>query len=271
MSQLPNPSQPSIGSTKLVIIALVLAVVAVVANSLYIRNIRNQVAQDSFEAYVLTRSVLPGDRLRTNDVRSITLPKSFQTSLTELGAMDKTGLDIRMNSTDQPIRRSASAGEILRYIHFEIPEGKDIDTKIPVGKRLVSLPVNSRTLPGALREGMFVDIEAPFQTGGALPQVMPVMENVKIIAIGSRSVYDDNDATRSRAVGSYYSITIEVDPADATRLSMVQRLAAGDFEIQVRNPGDTKLVKITNPRSAVNQEVLDLVEKKMASPPAPKR
>lgn len=256
------------GGTRLVIVALVLAILAVVANSLYIASVRRQVQQDSFEAFVLTRSVLPGDRLRKQDIKKISLPRSFEAGFKELGAMDETGLDVRINSNDT-VRRSVSAGDILRYMHFDIPEGKDIDTKIPSGMRLVSLPVNSRTIPGAMREGMYVDIEAPFQTGGALPLVLPVMENVKVIAVGTRTIYDDNDAVRSRPMGSYYSITIEVTPQEATSLSMVQRLAVGEFDIQLRNPGDTKLVKI--PGGGINPAVLALVDKKIVEPPPARR
>ena len=193
--------------------------------------------------------------------------------MNEFGAVDESYLDMRLDS--DTVQRRIGAGDILRYVHFDKTGAENIDTKITPGRRLVSLPVDSRTLPGALREGMHVDIEGSFQTGGAIPQVMTIMEDVKVIAIGTRTVYDESDSGAYRAPTSYHAITIEVKPADATSVAMIERLVVGDFQIEIRNPGDTALAKISpNEQSAdsdINPKVLDLIDKKAMEPPAAKR
>ena len=62
-------------------------------------------------------------------------------------------------------------------------------------------------------------------------------------------------------------------PQDATNLAMIERLAVGDFEIQIRPPGDTKLVKIPPPSadSGINPAVIDLLRKRLGEAPAVKR
>ncbi|MCE9592515.1 MAG: Flp pilus assembly protein CpaB [Planctomycetes bacterium] len=270
MSQAQSGQTTPQGGTKLVIVAVVLALFAVVVLNLYVAQVRRAVEQDSFEVCVLTRSLMPGDKIKKEDVKTVRVPKSFKDSLNTLSAMEKADLDSRIDSMER-VERPASAGSIVTFPMFQAPEGRrDLDKNIKPGFRLVSLPVNSRTVPGALREGMMVDIEAPFNLGGALPVTLPVMERVHVIAVGARTVYDDTGTPgRQRVTGSYNSITLEVTPDEATDLSMIERLASGEFEIQVRNPTDTDTPKIKT--GGINPEVLDLIDRKHHEAPPAKR
>lgn len=263
MNQAPVPNQPDEGNPKLLIIAIALAVVAVVLTNIYIERVRRQVEENSFDVYVLTRAVRPGDRMTERDVRKLAVPQKFKDSFEGLGAMDEAGLKTRL-AERETLQRAASAGSVLTYAMFLAEGGDDLDRNIAPGKRLVSLPVNSRTAPGALREGMFVDIEATFATGASLPVTLPVMENVKVVALGTRTVYDDDTGARQRPIARYQSITIEVSPDEATHLSMVQRLMIGDFDLHLRNPRDAARPKI--PEGGINPAVLDLIERRHQRP-----
>lgn len=270
MSQ-TNPSQPAPGGAKLVIVAGVLALLAVIVLNFYIAHIRREIAASSFTVFVLNRSVQPGEVIKKTFVNEVRVPLSFRESLNSLGLVDDVSLTNRITS-QQRFEQGAPAGSMLTFDLFNAPSGRrDLDRNITDGKRLVSLPVNSRTVPGALREGMMVDIEAPFNVGGALPVTMPVMERVKVIAVGSRTIYDD-EATQgrgSRPSGTFHTITIEVDPLDATHLSDIQRLAVGGFEIHLRNPADPSNPKIKS--GSINPEVVEMIDRRRREAPTTRR
>jgi Flp pilus assembly protein CpaB len=244
----------------------------VVLNYFYVENVRKGENEKSFNVFIATRSLKPGDRLKERDAEAIQLPRRFEQSFVRMGAM--TDSDMASVYDKEQVKRSVPSGTILIHNHFVEPtDARELDLNITNGMREVSLPVNSRTISGVLRAGMWVDIEAPFQVGGSLPLVMPVLERVQLKAVGSQSAADADQGGRSRSPSSYHTITIEVTPKDATSLAMIERLAVGDFEIQIRPPGDTKLVKIPPPSadSGINPAVMDLLRRRLGEPPAPKR
>ncbi len=247
------------GNTRLVVVALVLAVLSVVLTNFYISSVRKQNQLDSFRVYILQIPRAAGDKIRRKDVRAVRVPDTptFREAFDQIGAIDQTGLDIRMTQKE-PLKRNASSGQILMFRHFTSEDRQAIDQKIARGKRLKVLSINSRTVPGALRVGMFVDLEAAFGSQRGLV-VLPVMERVKVIALGNTTAYDT--AGRSRRQSRYNSITIEVTPRQATQLNQIERTMTGDFDLAVRNPGDTALIKI--PSGGINSKVLDLIDLRM--------
>lgn len=247
------------GGTKLVLVAFMLAVLSVILINFYIESVRSQAAEKTFTVYQLTKSVRAKDRIAKKDIRPIKLPDRFKEAFDQLGAVDSVDLDVRAKEKEQ-YRRSANTGEIITYSLFIAPGSKDIDTNIEKGLRQISLPVNSRTAPGVLHEGMYVDIEAAFNIGAALTKQLTVMECVKIIAIGTRTIYDEASGGQN-ALRRYNTITIEVTPDQATQLSYVQRMMIGDFDLHLRNPEDKKLVKID--QGGINPELLDLIESRL--------
>ena len=76
MTQLNSPQPPATGGTKLVIIAVGVAIFAVILNSLYISSIQRRATEDTFGVFVLTRSVLPGERLKKQDVKKVAAPRA---------------------------------------------------------------------------------------------------------------------------------------------------------------------------------------------------
>ncbi len=254
-----NPSPPT-GSTRLVLVAGLLAVLAVVLTNVYIERVRTQATESSFNAYVLARTVRSGDQLKSEYVKPVKVPEKFKDSFKDLGAMDEEDYRVRLADKER-FQRSANAGDILTYAMFITPTGKDLDRNITTGRRMISLPINSRTAPGALHEGMYVDIEGAFHTGASVPETLPVMERVKVIALGTRTVYDEQGGSRRRRQSrSFKTITIEVTPDEATQLSMVQRITIGEFELHLRHPDDRVQAKI--PEGGINPAVLQLIHQR---------
>lgn len=255
MSNPPRPTEASPPGAKLVLFALGLALLAVILTNVYIEMVRRSGSEDTIGVYLLTRSVRPGDVLKQQDVQLHRFPAAFRDSFQAMGAMDKPGLDIRL-TTREPTQRTASQGDLLTFRLYDPPSSSELDRNIKPGHRQKSLQVNSRTLPGALREGMYVDLLAPFNLGGAV-QVVPVIERVRVIALGSRTIYDDTDAGRSTR--SFQTITIELESDQVLQLTALERLAAGDFELHLRNPADNSTPHI--PDGGVNPRLLELIRK----------
>lgn len=264
LTQLP-PNRPGASlagpSPRLLLVAVLLAVASVVLTNLYVAQVRAQVDQQSFEVFLLTASVQPGEVLRQNNVRSVRVPMSFATSFEQLGYVDRSALEARMYDRE-PVQRAATQNAIVTFSLFTPPGGADIDRQITPGRRWISLPINSRTAPGSLRIGMFVDLEGVFIGEDGRTTILPVMERVKVIALGDETMFDPDDMAARRR--SFQTMTIEVSPAEATQLNMAQRVVVGEFHLHMRNPGDEQLVKI--PEGGVNPRVMSLVSRALNTP-----
>lgn len=258
----PSQQPPQGGSTKLLIIALVLGAITVMANLAYLQIVKQQAQQKVFKVYQLIRPIKAGRTIQLDDLEPLQLPESVRPGFDAMGAIYQDALANRLGR--EVLQESVSQGQLLTYSLFQQSKDRSVDEKIAMDKRWISLTINSRTVPGALRVGMYVDIEAPFNVGGAYPEILPVMERVQIQALGMTTIADPNASDRPGR--NFQTITIEVTPNEATQLATIQRVMAGDFELQPRNPKDTKLVKI--PLGGINPAVLSLLAKITRENPA---
>lgn len=255
MTQWPAGSQAPQGSSKVVIVALVLAGVALVAVNVYIEYVRSQMREGQLVVYRLNQAIEPGDELSEEMLIATPVPASYRESYDDAV---KAGDDLEAR-LGQTFERYADRQDFLTYDLFVDPEEHELDRRITMGNRLVALPVNARSITRGLRPGMFVDIEAPFPgTGGS---VVPVIERVRVLMVGEYSIADEADAgvRRPSSLGNYSTISIEVTPAQATQLARISRIVTGDFFIHVRNPGDRDYRKIEG--GGINPEVLQLLDR----------
>lgn len=250
----PIPAAPTnkSGNGKVLLLGLGLAVVAVVLMNVNVEMVRSQARPGEFTVYRLEASIQPGDVLRERDLSEVRVPEEFEDAFGN--AVDATGLNARVGEV---FRRSAARGAVLTYELFLEPEGGNLDGLIARDMRLIALPVNPRSLPAVLRPGMFVDIEMPLRGEGSLPRILPVMEYVKVLAVGRHSIAEEQQ-TAARRSNTFSTISIEVTPQQATQLARISAAAAGDFIIHLRNPADTRQPKI--PTGGINPTVIDLVE-----------
>ena len=262
----PRPTTPTgTGGAKLMIVAVLLAVVAVLLTNFYIEMIRREVTEKGFKVYKLTKPLSRDTPLEKKHVEPVAVPKKFAASFRSLNTINEIDLKIYL-AERAPLQRSAKEGELLTYEMFTSEGGRNLDQNIRKGKRWVSLPINSRTVPGALRPGMFVDIAGTFPTGGSLPETLPVMELVKVEALGTRVAVASENDTRRSAARRYQTLTIEVTPEEAAKLTEVQKLLEGEFDLLLRNPDDNERPNI--PNGGVNPVLVDLVlrRQRMAAP-----
>lgn len=247
-SPVPLPAQP--GGTRLVIVALVVALAAVVLVNLYVEMIRRQSAPRTFTVYFLETSIPAGRRLNKDDVRAEQVPLQFQ------GAFKNTvGEDGLASRLGEVLQRPAIMGQPLTADLFAVSAAERDDGTISTSKRRVPLRVNSRTLPGSLLPGMYVDIAAPFPSAG----VKMVMERVQVRALGQLTSAEEASAVgpSRRRIGNYPTIEIDVTPDEALALSRIQQIITGDFELYLRNPADADTPQI--PSGGINPDVLQLI------------
>jgi len=249
-----SPSHAEKNDMRIVLIAAIVALVAVILVNVYIERVRAETREETFTVYILRRSVQPGDAFKQQDVRQEQVPVRFRDAFP--GALDEMEMATRTGRAR--FRRFAPEGAVLDFSLFQRREESNFDRQITRGKRLVALPVNSRTIPGNVRPGMFVDVEAPFGTAAG-PKVLPVLERVKVFAVGQHTMIEESEAGNDRGGSNYRTITIEVEPRQATLLADIQRIALSGFELHLRNPDDPKHPKI--PEGGINPRILELLNR----------
>lgn len=253
MAQTQSSAPP--GSNKLIIIAAAVAVAAVIAVNLYVAMIKKQVHEGQFTVYRLATSLKPGDKITSKSVDAVAVPKRFWDSFEGMVREESgSGDDSLTAQIGQRVRVPVRRNQFLAYDLFTDPNNIELDTRINPNMRLVALPVDPRTLPGSLQPGMKVDIEAQFP-GGSI-NVMPVMENIEVFSVGTRSIVSDESAG-SRGQRSFSTISIQVTPEEATNLEKIKKLVMGEFELHLRNPTDSSTPNI--PEGGINPRVLQLL------------
>jgi len=252
----PSSTKTPPGSNRLVIIAAAVGLLAVILVNIYVAMVKRQVQEGEFTAYRLTTSLKPGDKLSQKSVKAVSIPRRFKDSFQGMVIEDPVGRDDNLTAQlGLRVKIPARRNQFLSYDLFTDPNDTELDTRISPNLRLVALPVNPRTLPGSLQPGMYVDIEAQFP-GGNL-NVLPVMERVEVFNVGTRSIADNTQDTRRRQ-NNFNTISIQVNPEEATSLEKIKKLVIGDFELHLRNPSDDSTPNI--PEGGINPRVLRLLD-----------
>lgn len=262
MSQFPSTGPGAAqqqGSTRLVVIALVVALAAVILMNIYVEVAKSRAAGGTITIYRVTTTLEPGDRVEADDLEPLEVPERFAQTYVNAVKQGPSGQSERLGEV---VRRRVEANQFLEYEHFTEDRRDELISQIQTGKRLIALPVEPDILP-SIRPGMQVDIEAPFAGGGAVTDVLTIMEDVRIMAVGQRSVIEERqEEGGNRRLGNYRTISIQVDPEQATQLSKIQKIIVGPFELHIRPPDDPsrKLQDADgNPIYGINPKVLEKI------------
>jgi len=136
--------------------------------------------------------------------------------------------------------RPVQKGRALRRADVFDEHLKDFSDQIEPGMRAITLETDElNSISQMLRPGNLVDLYliAP-QPGGNGQQVLPLIEQVKIVATGQNLRPAEGGAPvgqPGREVG-YTTITVEVTPVEAARLALAQQ--SGRIRAVLRNPED---------------------------------
>lgn len=232
VANVPRPAAAR-SNTMLLGAAVGIAIFAVVLTNIYITMVRQQVEDQGIVVYKLLRNVEPGYSLRSKDIEEVRIPSKFEEYAS--GWMKAADMDNYVDVPKLRILRSARQGDPVTLDLWQ-EESTQLDYKITPGKRGCPLPISSRTAPGILRPGMYIDLYATFPMPGQVPKTLPVMEYVKVVAVGS--VTEDTNTDRRI---SYSTVTVEVEPADAQALLTISKFIGSEgFDPLVRQPKDNQ-------------------------------
>jgi Flp pilus assembly protein CpaB len=253
-----SSNEPAGGSPKLVLIALVLALAAVVLVNVYIGVVRSSAQPGEFTVFRLRTGLQPGDELDADDVEPVRVPDTFESAFTNAVKPQQENGDVPARVGDT-IRQAGRMNDILTYRLFEERDENRLDKNIDQGKRGITLLADPKSLAG-LRPGMYVDLVAPFFVDGKR-RAMVVMEQVKLVSIGAQSIGDSaqGDFNASNAE----SIRIQVNADQVTTLTEIANMAAGPFKLPLRNPGDEGTPKLEPGR--INDTLVQMLDEQTST------
>ena len=254
----------------MVIVAFGLALAAVIMTNLYI-GFQQSGNLNTFEVYTLTRSVESGDKFKNNDWQPLILPAKLKPHFEALGAMSRSDITSWVNK--ERFERPARRGAPLTHNMFIADGSRLLDVMVQPGTRHMDLPVNWRLVPAGVRPGVRIDLEANLDTGRGIPEVILIMESVKVVGVNRLTLESEQLTHASRRDGlrgSIKKITIQVKPEQSSTLSLIEKIAIGDFELRLRNPDD-QTRRLDVPPGAINPEVLDLLNQLREQPATARR
>jgi pilus assembly protein CpaB len=194
---------------------------------------------------VASRDLVKGDRLDANSLSVREIPSDF----VDPNAI--TPNDFENIEGEVLIQNLASGKPLLRsFIDREFP--KDFSDTLALKRRAMTIQIDEvNSFSGLLRPGNRVDIlvkTAPAKkTDGSVSEdgdrILPVLENVEVIATGRDSAHDYEEKVRLLRIGyevqpeqSFTTITLNVTPREAALLSIAKE--KGDFIALLRNRKD---------------------------------
>ena len=270
MSQNPAPPTPGSASapesTKLIVIALILAVLAVILVQVYIQAVKSGSAEESFPVFRLRVAKDPGDELTDDDVERLTVPDRFRDSFRDIVEDNGQGQPLRLGDE---FTRHVEPYELLTHRLFESVDDEADRRLIQQGFRGVALPVVAERLPEPLRAEMRVDLLAPVRSQTTQPDILVVMENVRIVSVGDRNIEDDRVTDTRRRGNNFQTITIEVPPEEAVLLTEIAEVVqqVGVFHVLLRSPDDRTPFVIET--GGINDEVLTRLNLTASTPSTP--
>lgn len=250
----------SAGDNRLVVIAVVLGVVAVILQMIYVQWVKSAAGTDEFTVYRFEVGLEKGEELQQDDLEAVPVPVRFRETFR--GAIKSDQLENYLGSR---LERPTQQSDLLTFELFQEPVGRTLALEVDPDKRLVPIPVQSDRLQGLLRPGDRVDLAAPIPVRGSTqPEVMPVMSDVRVMAVGRRSVIEEAEGVSDR-MRSFTHIRIQVTPQQWLDLTRIENLATGPFFVAIRNPsrdGSSGLVEddVLPPPGQIYQPLLELIE-----------
>lgn len=262
MSQSPASasSASSSGSTQLVLIAGVIALIAVVLMNVYVELRASAQAEKTVTYYRLRVDRDRGDELKPGDVESIKIPEMY------MDAFSADALPEDRTSPGQPVGGfgnrffsiSARAGEVLRDSMFIRNTSNRFGLDIDKGNRLVTIPISTANQPPSLSPDDFIDVWAYVNRRTGAEAVL-VMERVQVRLVGNRIIESGSDVSETRTV-KYGNITLEIRNAEFPKLANIQsRVQGQQFFIAVRDPGDRTLT-LDVEAGVANPDIMDMLQ-----------
>ena len=136
----------------------------------------------------------------------------------------------------QPLAYPLKAGEMILWGLMETQRAPTFSARIDPGHRAMTVAVDEiNSISGMLEPGDSIDLVVTIDKDGK-KRTFPMMQNVLVMATGSRSVDDPASGERR----SYSTVTIDTTPQQAQNIIVARD--AGKITALLRNPGDKQVV-----------------------------
>lgn len=176
----------------------------------------------------------PGASLTSGDVVTIGLPSGVADSL--VGTLIPATDENRRFVTLRPVNAEVPRGRFLTYDLFEDTAVRRLDEQISIGRRAVTIPVNSSSsLNNRVVPGNRIDLMSVLDSTGVARTEL-VLADVRVIAVGGIFSLEEYLASGE---SSYSTITIEVTPDEGMLLAARREEQQGGFSVMLRNQCDT--------------------------------
>ena len=135
---------------------------------------------------------------------------------------------------NQKLAYPAARGEMLLWSLLEGQRAPTFSSRLAAGRRAITVPVDEvNSISGMVEPGDRIDLMVSVRKD-TKAYMFPLLQNVAILATGSRAVVDA-DAKEGRR--SFTTITLEASPEDAQRVLAAREV--GKLAAVLRAPGDT--------------------------------
>lgn len=149
------------------------------------------------------------------------------------------------------------AGDAIRPAMFASAANGTLADRLPSGERALTIQVDdTRSQSGLIVPGDHIDLLVAVETlrdGERAVAVRTLLESVPVLATGRRaeavSGTGSADAPSLASLPSYDTLTLQVSPDNARRISIAER--EGELLVTLRAPGDFEPVPVLEPAEPV--------------------
>lgn len=256
---------------RFVIIGLVALALGVLVATMVYRTLQVRTTADNrpgADVVIAVNDLPVGAKIGENDVKIVRMPAPD---------LPPNCYHQKESVVDRGVVLPIQKGEFILPSKLSGKNVSGLPSLIPPGMRAVSVRVNEVvSVAGFVQPGTRVDVLLTGNpSGGTEQQTTTVLENVSVIASGSRLERNANGETSSAPV-----ITLLVSPEDAQRLTLASK--QGAIQLALRNPLDTQqtdlaaarsggLYKIPAPLPVSTAPRTHVKTMKIQAPPAPEK
>lgn len=244
---MPQRKEEPIKQSRLLLIAIIVGVVAVILLQVYISRIKEQSKPGEMIPYLAARERISAfSEITGNIVGQVSVPQKFAPS-------DAIPIRDLQEVIGQVVNRDLQPGELIRLSDFQLTSGMpEVTETIPSGFRAVTLPVNQVTSnAGLIRPGDHVDVLGTFiKPRGAAGvtgerATITIMQNMLVLAVGQQlgGALSGGGSEIERRTGLQYStITLLADLRRAEILTFA--MDRGGLSFLLRNPSDLETLQV---------------------------
>jgi Flp pilus assembly protein CpaB len=224
---------------KLLVIALVLAVVAAIVYNFHISEIQRAALGNREERLVYRRDIQVGEKITAQDVEPVSVDTRY---LARFDGIVKP--EDKDSIIGKPVNQKVAKDHWLMWSHFQEDAGKTPSCNIKAGMIAHTIDVNPQMTPGnMLRVGDRVNVYAilPYSlSADANKKIgpLPIIEGVKVLAIGGRTISDHPTGRGDETSASYRSLTLELPEKVSLKLVNVLTYRSGDPWVDLCKSGE---------------------------------